>query len=102
MYVSHRCNVVQIHRTETIYTDLESFSNHPQNASNIPDVQDGYGLMISELLGNDFSNCSSVQADMNTMHNNIGLPNEEVQQPIANLIAYVCLIMHIFPTYVIV
>ncbi|KAL5577736.1 hypothetical protein UlMin_019435 [Ulmus minor] len=64
-------------KTETIYTDLDSFSNHPQNASNIPDVQDGYGLMISELLGNDFSNCSSVQADMNTMHNNIGLPNEE-------------------------
>ncbi|PQQ20523.1 uncharacterized protein Pyn_01163 [Prunus yedoensis var. nudiflora] len=43
----------------------------------IPDVQDGYGLMISELLGNDFPNCSSVPEDLNSMHNEIGLHNGE-------------------------
>lgn len=34
--------------------------------------------MISELLGSDFPNCSSVPEDMNSMHNDIGLHNGEV------------------------
>lgn len=34
--------------------------------------------MISELLGSDFPNCSSVPEDINSMHNDIGLHNGEV------------------------
>lgn len=64
-------------RTETVYTGLESFQNHPQSTNELPGVQDGYGLMISELLGNDISNCSSVPADITSLHNEMGLHNAE-------------------------
>ncbi|ONH99552.1 hypothetical protein PRUPE_6G035900 [Prunus persica] len=64
-------------KPQTEFTPLEGFPNHAQNTSDIPDVQDGYGLMISELLGNDFPNCSSVPEDLNSMHNEIGLHNGE-------------------------
>lgn len=69
---------VQLYRTETVYTGLESFQNHPQSTNELPGVQDGYGLMISELLGNDISNCSSVPADITSLHNEMGLHNAEV------------------------
>ena len=67
-----------MYRTETAYTGLEGFSNNAQNTNDSPDVQDGYGLMISELLGGDFPNCSSVSGDISSMHNEMGLPNGEV------------------------
>lgn len=63
--------------TENVYTSLAGFSNNSVNANDINDVQDGYGLMISELLGNDIPNCSSVPADMNSLHNDMGLHNGE-------------------------
>lgn len=69
--------VMEDRKTETVYTDLESFPNHEQSTGDIPDVQDGYGLMISELLGNDFPNCSSVPGNINPLHNDIGLHNGE-------------------------
>lgn len=43
----------------------------------MPDVQDGYGLMISELLGNNSPSCS-VPTDLNYLHNHMGLQNAEV------------------------
>lgn len=58
-------------------TVMESFQN-PQNTTENPDGQDGYGSMISELLGNDVPNCSSVQPDLNTFHTDIGLNHGEV------------------------
>ena len=63
-----------------MYSGLAGFSNNSVNANDIPDVQDGYGLMISELLGNDIPNCSSVPADMNSLHNEMGLHNGEVSE----------------------
>ncbi|KAK7334473.1 hypothetical protein VNO80_26230 [Phaseolus coccineus] len=61
-------------KTETMFPGLEGFPNHAQNAADIHDVQDGYGLMmISELLGSDFTNCSSVPGDINSVHNEMGL-----------------------------
>uniref|UniRef100_A0A803Q7A5 Uncharacterized protein n=1 Tax=Cannabis sativa TaxID=3483 RepID=A0A803Q7A5_CANSA len=69
--------VMEDRKTETVYTDLDEIHNHAQNTGGIPDTQDGYGLMISELLGNDFPNCSAVPEHINPMHNDIGLPNEE-------------------------
>ncbi|XP_058721964.1 uncharacterized protein At4g26450 [Vicia villosa] len=62
-------------KTDTLFTGLDGFSSHAQNAADINDVQDGYGLMISELLGTDFANCSSVADDINAVHNEIGLDN---------------------------
>ncbi|XP_054796782.1 uncharacterized protein At4g26450 isoform X2 [Prosopis cineraria] len=63
-------------KTEAMFAGLEGFSNHAQNAGELHDVQDGgYGLMLSELLGSDFPNCSSVPGDMNSVHNEIGLHN---------------------------
>ena len=63
-----------------MYSELDSFPSHEQNTGNIPDVPDGYGLMISELLENDFPNCSSVPQHMDPVHNDIGLHNGEVPQ----------------------
>ncbi|KAL2944864.1 hypothetical protein RDABS01_033211 [Bienertia sinuspersici] len=62
--------------TETGITSIESFPN-PQNSTDNPDGQDGYGFMISELLGNDVPNCSSVQPDMNALHSDMGLNHGE-------------------------
>ncbi|CAJ2638602.1 unnamed protein product [Trifolium pratense] len=62
-------------KTDTMFTGLEGFTGHAQNAADIHDVQDGYGLMISELLGTDFTNCSSVPDDINSVHDEIGLHN---------------------------
>lgn len=64
-------------KTETAFTGLEGFPNPAPNAVDIPDAQDGYGLMISELLGNDFANCSSVPGEINAL-DNISLHNGEV------------------------
>ncbi|KAL8139201.1 hypothetical protein V2J09_005202 [Rumex salicifolius] len=64
-------------RMQTEFAGLESFPNHLQNPSENPDVQDGYGLMLSELIGNDIHNCSSAQPGMSTMHNEIGLHHGE-------------------------
>lgn len=62
-----------------MFPGLEGFSNHAQNAADMHDVQDGYGLMISELLGPDFPNCSSVPGDINSVHNEMGLQSGTVQ-----------------------
>ncbi|KAK4278511.1 hypothetical protein QN277_016348 [Acacia crassicarpa] len=63
-------------KTDAMFAGLEGFSNHAQNATELHDVQDGgYGLMLSELLGSDFPNCSSVPGDMNSVHNEMGLHN---------------------------
>ncbi|KAJ1420541.1 hypothetical protein SESBI_14286 [Sesbania bispinosa] len=70
-------------KTETMFPGLEGFSNHAQNAADIHDVQDGYGLMISELLGTDFTNCSSVPGDINSVHNEMGLHNGTVPGTLA-------------------
>lgn len=64
-------------KTETAFTDIEGFPNPAPNTVDIPDTQDGYNLMISELLGNDFSNCTSVQGEINPL-DNINLHNGEV------------------------
>ncbi|CAA0815493.1 Unknown protein [Striga hermonthica] len=65
-------------RGDAVFTDLDGFSNASHNANGIPDVQDGYGLMISELLGHDNPNCSlSTQTDLNSLHNHMDLPNAE-------------------------
>lgn len=66
-----------MYRTETAFTDIEGFPNPAPNTVDIPDAQDGYNLMISELLGNDFSNCTSVQGEINHL-DNISLHNGEV------------------------
>ncbi|KAK7322404.1 hypothetical protein VNO77_25783 [Canavalia gladiata] len=62
-------------KTETMFPGLEGFSNHAQNAADMHDVQDGYGLMISELLGSDFTNCSSVPGEINSVHDEMDLHN---------------------------
>lgn len=66
-----------LHRDETLFTGLESFTNNAQ-VHDIPDVQDGYGMMISELLRSDLPNCSSVPPDVNSLQNEMGLNNGEV------------------------
>ncbi|KAL0560873.1 hypothetical protein IC582_001288 [Cucumis melo] len=64
-------------KSETVFTGLDGFPNNAQNNGDMPDVQDGYGLMISELLGAEFSNCGSVQGDINSIHNEMPLSNGE-------------------------
>lgn len=64
-------------KAEAVFTGLESFPNHAQNTNVMSDVQDGYGLMISELIGTEISNCSSVPADISSLHNEMTLNNGE-------------------------
>ncbi|KAF8409827.1 hypothetical protein HHK36_005906 [Tetracentron sinense] len=66
-------------KIENIYSGLECFPNQTENTGDLPDIQDGYGLMISELLGNDISNCSSVPADITALHTEMGLHNGELK-----------------------
>ncbi|XP_060199078.1 uncharacterized protein At4g26450 [Lycium barbarum] len=64
-------------RSEVEFTGTDGFSNNAHSTNNIPHAQDGYGLMISELLGNDIGNCSPLPGDMNSLHNDMGLHNGE-------------------------
>ncbi|KAL8147011.1 hypothetical protein AgCh_004652 [Apium graveolens] len=64
-------------KDEALFTGLDSLTNNSQNVNDISGVQDGYGLMISELLGNDMPNCSSVPPDVNSLHSEMGLNNGE-------------------------
>uniref|UniRef100_A0A0V0IVI8 Putative ovule protein n=1 Tax=Solanum chacoense TaxID=4108 RepID=A0A0V0IVI8_SOLCH len=64
-------------RSEVVFTGSDGFSNNPHGTDVTPDVQDGYGLMISELLGTDIPSCSSVPENMNSFHNDMGLHNGE-------------------------
>ncbi|XP_022981399.1 uncharacterized protein At4g26450-like [Cucurbita maxima] len=64
-------------KRETVFNGLDGFPNNAQNNGDMPDVHDGYGIMISELLGAEFPNCASVQGDLNSMNNEMPLPNGE-------------------------
>lgn len=64
-------------RADTLFNDLVGFPSNMHNSNGIPDVQDGYGLMISELLANESPSSSSVHTDLNSLNNHMGLPNTE-------------------------
>lgn len=72
---------------ETTYTGMEGFSNPPQNVADIPDGQENYGLMISELLANDYSNCGAVPDEISPLDNMV-LHNGEVLTPLPGLITF--------------
>ncbi|KAK9121801.1 hypothetical protein Syun_019418 [Stephania yunnanensis] len=55
---------------------MEGFPSHMTGTSDLPDAQDGYGLMISESLGTDISNCLIVPAEIAGLHTDISLHNE--------------------------
>lgn len=78
MHSSRSNFTVQLYRAGNVFRGLDGYSSNVHNANDIPDSQDGYGLMFSELLGNDIPNCSSVPPDLNTLHNDMGLHNGEV------------------------
>ncbi|KAK9162811.1 hypothetical protein Syun_003713 [Stephania yunnanensis] len=63
-------------KTEAVHSTMEGFPSHMTGTSDLPDAQDGYGLMISELLGTDISNCSTVPAEIAGLHTDISLHNE--------------------------
>ncbi|XP_077222318.1 uncharacterized protein At4g26450 isoform X2 [Tasmannia lanceolata] len=65
-------------KTNTMYSNLESFFNHAEHTDDIPNVQDGYNFAISELLGTDVPNCSSVPTGISDVQNEMNLHNEEV------------------------
>ncbi|MQL95656.1 hypothetical protein Taro_028306 [Colocasia esculenta] len=58
--------------TEPEYPNLENFLNHPENPVDMPDIQDGYSLAISEFLGNDMAGCTAVQGDISNLQ--AGMP----------------------------
>lgn len=63
-------------KAEGVYSGLSSFQNNTGSTCDVPDVHDGYGLMISELLGTDITNCSSVSTDITGLQTDMGLHNE--------------------------
>ncbi|KAK9151736.1 hypothetical protein Syun_010045 [Stephania yunnanensis] len=62
--------------TEAVHSTMEGFPSHMTGTSDLPDAQDGYGLMISELLGTYISNCSTVPAEIVGLHTDISLHNK--------------------------
>ncbi|GMH25447.1 hypothetical protein Nepgr_027290 [Nepenthes gracilis] len=58
-------------------TGLEIFPSHAQNLNENLHPQDGYGLMISELIGTDIPDCSSVQPEINSLHSEMSLHHGE-------------------------
>ncbi|KAK4723319.1 hypothetical protein R3W88_026098 [Solanum pinnatisectum] len=64
-------------KSEVVFTGTDGFSGNAHSTNNIPHAQDGYGLMISELLGNDIASCPPLPADMDSLHNDMGLHNGE-------------------------
>ncbi|KAL5699934.1 hypothetical protein ACHQM5_025453 [Ranunculus cassubicifolius] len=62
-------------RTETAHSSLESFPSQVDGTGDLADGQDGYGLMISELLGAEIPNCSSGPADITNLHGEMDLHN---------------------------
>ncbi|KAI3974320.1 hypothetical protein MKX01_030989 [Papaver californicum] len=63
-------------KAEGVYSGLSSFQNNTGSTCDVSDVHDGYGLMISELLGTDITNCSSVSTDITGLQTDMGLHNE--------------------------
>ncbi|XP_022855903.1 uncharacterized protein At4g26450-like [Olea europaea var. sylvestris] len=57
-------------RADSVFNVLDNFPDNVHNATEIPNHQDGYGLMISELLGSD-----SVTTDLSALHNDMDLHN---------------------------
>jgi len=64
-------------RDEPIYPNLDSFLNQPEHAD-LPGIQDGYSLAISEFLGSDISRCPSVPSDLNNLQTGMSLDDAEV------------------------
>lgn len=64
-------------KTQAELLDMEHLPSHGQNPDDNPDAQDGYGSMISELIGNDITNCPSVQLEIQPLGNEAGLPPGE-------------------------
>ncbi|CAI9787832.1 unnamed protein product [Fraxinus pennsylvanica] len=64
-------------RADTVFTGPDSFPNNVHDANEISDIRDGYGFVMSELLGNDRLECSSVSRELNSQHNDLGLHNGE-------------------------
>ncbi|THG00095.1 hypothetical protein TEA_012391 [Camellia sinensis var. sinensis] len=62
--------------SDSLQADL-AFNNSDRKIPMSCDVQDGYGLMISALIGTEISNCSSVPADISSLHNEMTLNNGE-------------------------
>ncbi|XP_074310863.1 uncharacterized protein LOC141646800 isoform X3 [Silene latifolia] len=58
-------------------TNMVNFADNQQHANDNADGQDKYGLMISELLGNDVPNCSTAQPDINSLQNDMGMHHGE-------------------------
>lgn len=72
--------VSQLYREDIAFTDLDGFRNNVNNANGIPDIQDGnYGLMLSELLGNESPN-SSVPTGLTSLHDHVVHSSGEVIQ----------------------
>ncbi|KAH9624164.1 hypothetical protein KSS87_004303, partial [Heliosperma pusillum] len=64
-------------KSEGGITSMVNFADNQQHTNDNADGQDKYGLMISELLGNDVPNCSTAQPDINSLQNDMGLHHGE-------------------------
>lgn len=59
-----------------IYPNLDNFLSHAENAD-LPGIQDGYSLALSEFLGTDISRCPSVPSDLSNLQAGMGLHDAE-------------------------
>lgn len=47
--------------------NLENFMDQQGNPGDLHGIQDGYGLAISEFLGNDIQGCPAAQGDISNL-----------------------------------
>lgn len=66
------------YRIDPEYRNLENLLNHAVNNVDLPEIPDGYGLTISEFLGNDMAGCSSVQGDISNLQAEMPFHSAEV------------------------
>ncbi|XP_078439447.1 uncharacterized protein LOC144709701 [Wolffia australiana] len=62
---------------EPEYPNLDNFLQHPSNNVDLSEIQDGYGLAISALLGSDMGVCSSVQGGISNLPGEISFDGAE-------------------------
>ncbi|KAL7143005.1 hypothetical protein ABFS83_08G162200 [Erythranthe nasuta] len=66
-----RSIISKLYRGDAVFTDLDGFPNNAHNPDENPDSQDGYGLMISELLGKD-NEVGGIPGDDDSIYMSLG------------------------------
>jgi hypothetical protein len=77
VFVFKRYNVLLI-RSDMICSNMDNMMGPVVHSGDLPGIQDGYNLAISDYLGGDIPCYPSMQSDL---HGGIGANDSEVRHP---------------------